>query len=106
VHAVERQLRRGDFLLRFDRADDFGLPETAFVVCALWWVQAPALIGEHQRAREEFERLLARRNRFGLLSEYFDPVSGELWGNFPQTYSMVGIVMCAMRLSARWDDAF
>ena len=30
----------------------------------------------------------------------------ELWGNFPQTYSMVGIIMCAMRLSRRWDDAF
>ncbi len=103
VEAVERQLRRGDFLLRYDRADDFGLPETAFVVCTFWWVQALALIGERDRARAEFERLLARRNRFGLLSEDIDPATGELWGNFPQTYSMVGIVMCAMRLSSAWE---
>ena len=54
----------------------------------------------------EFERLLAARNQFGLLSEDIDVQSGRLWGNFPQTYSMVGIIMCAMRLSRRWDDAF
>jgi GH15 family glucan-1,4-alpha-glucosidase len=106
VRAIERQLRRGDFLLRYDRADDFGLPETAFLVCTFWWVQALALIGERARAREEFERLLACRNRFGLLSEDIDAASGELWGNYPQTYSLVGIIVCAMRLSRRWDDAF
>jgi hypothetical protein len=33
------------------------------------------------------------------------PATGELWGNFPQTYSMVGIINGAVRLSARWDDA-
>lgn len=84
----------------------FGLPQTAFVVCTFWWIQALALVGERARAREEFEKLLSRRNRFGLLSEDSDPLTGELWGNFPQTYSLVGIIMCAMRLSARWDDAF
>jgi len=106
VEAVERQLRRGDFLLRYDRPDDFGAPETAFLVCTFWWIQALALLGERDRAREEFERLLRCRNRFGLLSEDIDFRSGELWGNFPQTYSMVGIISCAMRLSTRWDDAF
>ena len=37
--------------------------------------------------------------RVGLLSEDTDPRTGELWGNFPQTYSMVGIINAAMRLS-------
>ena len=49
--------------------------------------------------------LLACRNHVGLLSEDLAPATGELWGNFPQTYSMVGIVNGAMRLSAPWDDA-
>jgi GH15 family glucan-1,4-alpha-glucosidase len=106
VYAIEKCLRRGDFLLRYDRPDDFGSPETAFLVCTFWWIQALAQIGETSRAREEFERLLACRNRFGLLSEDIDVGTGQLWGNFPQTYSMVGVIMCAMRLSTRWDDAF
>jgi GH15 family glucan-1,4-alpha-glucosidase len=53
-----------------------------------------------------FEKVLARRNRHGLLSEDIDPVSGELWGNFVQTYSMVGLIVAAMRLSLPWDEAF
>ena len=106
VEAIGRQLRRGDFLLRYDEPDDFGAPETAFVVCTFWWVLALAHLGERERARDLFGQLLARRNRFGLLSEDIDPRSGELWGNFPQTYSMVGVIACAMRLSVRWDEAF
>jgi GH15 family glucan-1,4-alpha-glucosidase len=104
VRAIGRQLRRGDFLLRYDGADDFGEPQTAFVVCAFWHIQALAAIGERTRARELFERVLARRNRFGLLPEDIDPATGELWGNFPQTYSMVGIIGCAMDLSERWEQ--
>jgi hypothetical protein len=30
--------------------------------------------------------------------------SGELWGNFPQTYSMVGLINGAVRLSLPWDQ--
>jgi GH15 family glucan-1,4-alpha-glucosidase len=49
--------------------------------------------------------LLARRNHVRLLSEDIDPTTGELWGNFPQTYSMVGIIVAAMRLSIGWENA-
>ena len=105
VAAVESHLRRGDFLLRYDRPDDFGPPETAFLVCTLWWIQSLAMLGERERARAEFEKVLACRNRFGLLAEDIDVGTRELWGNFPQTYSMVGIIMCAKRLSRQWDDA-
>ena len=47
--------------------------------------------------------MLASRNPLGLLSEDTHPVTGEMWGNFPQTYSMVGIINAAVRLSAPWD---
>jgi GH15 family glucan-1,4-alpha-glucosidase len=53
-----------------------------------------------------FERLLGCRNRHGLLAEHLDPVSGEQWGNFVQTYSMVGLITSAIRLSVPWDRAF
>ncbi len=53
-----------------------------------------------------FEHILTCRNSLGLLSEDIDPLTGELWGNFPQTYSMVGLIKCAMRLSESWEEAF
>ena len=73
--------------------------------CSFWRVDALARIGRRDEARAAFEALLARRNTMGLLSEDLDPVTGELWGNFPQTYSMVGIINGAVRLSAPWDTA-
>ena len=105
VEALERSLADGPFMRRYEAADDFGVPETAFNVCAFWRVDALARIGRIEQARASFEALLAHRNPMGLLSEDIDPKTGELWGNFPQTYSMVGIINCAMQLSAPWDTA-
>ena len=106
VRAIEQRLRRGDFLLRYDEQDDFGYPETAFLVCTQWWVLALAALGETERAREIFGKLLAIRSPLGLLSEDVDPKTGELWGNYPQTYTMVGLIQCALRLSRPWEDAY
>lgn len=106
VDAIERHLRRGDFLLRYDEEDDFGRPETAFLVCTLWWILALAQMGRKDRARELFLHVLEKRNHLGLLSEDVDHSTGEQWGNFPQTYSMVGLIQCAARLSIPWEDAY
>jgi GH15 family glucan-1,4-alpha-glucosidase len=105
VEAIGRRLGRDGLLLRYDAPDDFGAPKTAFTVCTFWHIDALAAIGRKDEAREMFEKLLARRNSVGLLSEDIDPASGELWGNFPQTYSMVGIIIAAMRLSKGWEHA-
>jgi GH15 family glucan-1,4-alpha-glucosidase len=106
VAALERELRRGPYLLRYSAPDDFGAPLTAFNICTFWYISALAAQGRREEARELFETMLARRNRLGLLSEDLDPSSGELWGNFPQTYSMVGLINAAMRLSRSWEEAF
>ena len=103
---VERRLRRGDYMFRYDAPDDFGAPETAFNVCTFWYIDALAAVGRVEEARALFENMLARRNPMGLLSEDLDPATGELWGNFPQTYSMVGLINSAMRLSKPWEEAF
>jgi GH15 family glucan-1,4-alpha-glucosidase len=105
VGALERTLCDGPCMRRYEGEDDFGRPVSAFNVCSFWRVDALARIGRRNEAREAFEALLARRNAVGLLSEDLDPKSGELWGNFPQTYSMVGIINGAVRLSAPWDSA-
>ena len=104
--AVERQLKHGDWLYRYRHPDDFGTPVTAFTICAFWYVNALAAAGRIEEAREHFHRLLEHRTPLGLLSEDIDPDTGELWGNFPQTYSMVGIINCAVRLSRPWEDVF
>ena len=106
LRAVERQLRRGDFLLRYDEEDDFGRPDAAFLVCTLWWILALAQTGEKARARALFEKVLSRRNHLGLLSEDVSLDGAQLWGNFPQTYSMVGLIQCAARLSISWEEAY
>lgn len=104
VEAIGEQLMRDDFLLRYAQPDDFGAPETSFTICNFWHVDALAAIGRGEEARELFEKLLARRNPLGLLSEDLHPKTGELWGNFPQTYSMVGLIHSAMRLSKSWSE--
>ena len=106
VAAVEQDLKRGDFIFRYVERDDFGEPENAFLVCSFWYVNALAVLGRRDQARLLFEKLLACRNRHGLLAEHIDPKTGEQWGNFVQTYSMVGLINSAIRLSLRWDQAF
>ena len=106
VRAIGKELRRGDFVFRYTTADDFGTPANAFLVCTFWYINALAAIGERDEARRLFEQVLACRNRHGLLAEHIDPNSREQWGNFVQTYSMVGLISSAIRLSQRWDQAF
>ncbi len=103
VAAVERELKRGPHLFRYAKADDFGQPENAFIVCTFWYIDALIAQGRRTEARELFENMLACRNHLGLLSEDIDPDTHELWGNFPQTYSLVGLINCAMKLSKSWE---
>ncbi|MGA3158268.1 MAG: glycoside hydrolase family 15 protein [Steroidobacteraceae bacterium] len=104
LKAIESELVVDGAVMRYRVADDFGVPSNAFTVCTFWYVNALARTNQRARAREVFEGLLSRSNHFGLLSEDIDPRSGELWGNFPQTYSMVGIINSAVRLSRSWDQ--
>ena len=104
VDALETSLCDGPYMRRYEAPDDFGKPETAFNICTFWRIDALARIGRKEQAREIFAAMLACRNHLGLLSEDTHPVTGEMWGNFPQTYSMVGVINAAVRLSAPWDN--
>ena len=106
VAMVEKELKHGDLIYRYRKEDDFGRPETAFLVCTFWYIDALAALGRRDEARDLFEKMLSYRNPHGLLSEDVDPKDLELWGNFPQTYSMVGLIHSALRLSNSWENAF
>ena len=102
VEAVERELMRDGFLLRYDTAaSEDGLPpgEGAFLACSFWLVDAWLMIGRREEAEALFERLLAVRNDLGLLAEEFDPRAGRLCGNFPQAFSHIGLINAAFNLS-------
>jgi GH15 family glucan-1,4-alpha-glucosidase len=66
-------------------------------------MEALHLAGREEEARNLFETMLSHRTKSGLLSEDLDFNNGELWGNFPQTYSLVGIINCATLLSRPWS---
>jgi len=103
LNAVEAGLRRGSHMLRYATEDDFGLPRSAFNVCTFWLIEALHATGRTEEARVLFEEMLSRRTAAGLLSEDIDPETGELWGNYPQTYSLVGLISCAVKLSKPWS---
>jgi GH15 family glucan-1,4-alpha-glucosidase len=106
VAAMERELVREKHVMRYASEDDFGLPVTAFLICRFWLIDALWSLGRREAARDLFTDALDHRNRYGLLSEDVDPRTGELWGNFPQTYSMAGLILSAMRLSRSWEDRY
>ena len=104
--AMERELMREKHVMRYAGEDDFGLPVTAFLICRFWLIDALWSLGRREAARDLFTDALEHRNRYGLLSEDVDPKTGALWGNFPQTYSMAGLILSAMRLSRSWEDRY
>ncbi|HEX5458957.1 MAG TPA: glycoside hydrolase family 15 protein [Steroidobacteraceae bacterium] len=109
LRAIEEKLLiDGEFVLRYESADPVdGLPagEGAFLACSFWLIDNYILQGREAEARKIFERLLSRCNDVGLLAEEFDPVTGRMLGNFPQAYSHVGLINCALNLSRRAGPA-
>ena len=105
LKALEAELRRGSNFMRYARADDLGRPETAFNFCTFWFIEGLHLIGETDEARGLFEEMLARRNHAGMLSEDVSLTDGTLWDNYPRTYSLAGLINCAMLLSRPWSSA-
>ena len=50
------------------------------------------------------ERVRGIKSPLGLLSEDVEPSSGEMWGNFPQAYSHVGLIHAAFAAAPRWGE--
>ena len=101
---MEKSLKAdGGLFYRYKHADDFGEPETTFLICAYWYVEALACVGRLDEAIEYFDNLNGYCNHLGLLSEDVDSKTGNQWGNFPQAYSHVGQVNAAYRISKKLD---
>jgi len=102
VAAIERHLLVDGYVLRYHSArTEDGLPpgEGAFLACSFWLADAYVLLGRIEDAWRLFERLVARCNDVGLLSEEYDPSIDRLLGNFPQAFSHVALVNTAANLT-------
>jgi len=105
IAALEKELltEKGLFY-RYKHYDDFGFPESTFLVCAFWYVDALACVGRIDDAIRHLDQLLTFGNHLGIFSE--DATSdGSQWGNFPQTYSHVGLINAACRIGRKLDRA-
>jgi GH15 family glucan-1,4-alpha-glucosidase len=103
IDAIRKHLGSDDLIYRYDTRTDDGLPpgEGAFLPCSFWLVEALEMAGRHEEARDVFEKLIARVNDVGLLSEEIDVESGAFLGNFPQALTHIGLVNAAICLSEK-----
>jgi GH15 family glucan-1,4-alpha-glucosidase len=99
----ELKLSEPGFLYRYKRSDDFGLPQSAFVICSFWAVQAYAAMGDTASASAIMKQASFAANGLGLFSEHFLPGKMQQCGNFPQAYSHVGQINAAFSISPPWE---
>jgi GH15 family glucan-1,4-alpha-glucosidase len=73
--------------------------EGAFGLTTFWMIDALAMSGRLDEAREMFDGVARRANHVGLYSEEFDPDSGAFLGNFPQAFTHIGFINSAVYIA-------
>ncbi len=104
VKAIEKELSNDGLLYRYKNEDDFGLPSSSFTICTFWFINSLFKIGEEEKALALFNKLLGYSNHLGLFSEDIDFKTKRLLGNFPQAYSHLAMIECAINFSKRHDE--
>jgi GH15 family glucan-1,4-alpha-glucosidase len=100
VRAVQRELTTpdGELVFRYRTPDGLEGEEGAFSICTFWLAEALCRIGDRPQAERIFRRMLGHANHLGLYSEEIDPATGEFLGNFPQGFTHIGLIRCALAL--------
>ncbi|NNC62092.1 MAG: glycoside hydrolase family 15 protein, partial [Eudoraea sp.] len=76
-------------------------PSSSFTICTFWFINSLFKIGEEEKAQELFDRVLSYSNHLGLFSEDIDFKTKRLLGNFPQAYSHLALIECAINFSQK-----
>ncbi len=100
VKAIEKDLMNDGLLFRYRNKDDFGFPSSSFTVCSFWYINSLYKIGEKEKSKNYFEKILKYSNHLGLYSEDLDFKSKRLLGNFPQAYSHLALIDCALNFNS------
>ncbi|WP_394750584.1 glycoside hydrolase family 15 protein [Spongiimicrobium salis] len=104
VRAIGDELSNDGLLYRYKNKDDFGLPSSSFTICTFWYINSLFKIGEEEKALVQFKKLLGYSNHLGLYSEDIDFKSKRLLGNFPQAYSHLALIECAINFSNKAQE--
>jgi len=86
------------------KSNETSVTKTARILHTLWYIRALARCNRKKEGRDIFEFVLSAANRCGIFSDSIDVHTGELWGNFPMTSVMGGILQCAQVLSKKWME--
>ncbi|HAA13015.1 MAG TPA: glycosyl hydrolase [Cytophagales bacterium] len=104
LRVLEEELRTDEGLFyRYKHEDDFGKPESTFLICSFWYMEALAMVGRVEEATDVFDNVLKYANHLGLLAEDVNEKDGSQWGNYPQAYSHVGLMNAAYRIAKKVD---
>lgn len=101
IRAIEEDLMHRGFLRRYRTqtgVDGLAGDEHPFLACSFWLVSAYAAAGRRDDAHALMDRLCARANDVGLLSEEYDVDGDRMAGNFPQAFSHLTLVQAALAL--------
>tara|TARA_R110000796_G_scaffold35017_3_gene90135 strand:+ start:106971 stop:108773 length:1803 start_codon:yes stop_codon:yes gene_type:complete len=101
VLAIEKDLCNNGLMYRYKNEDDFGEPSSSFTICTFWFINSLFKIGQEEKALKHFEQLLSYSNHLGLFSEDIDFKTKRLLGNFPQAYSHLALIECAINFSKK-----
>jgi len=90
-------------IYRYRAHDDFGDTHATFLICTYWYIECLVCLGFLDEAEEVLAIVVGHVNHVGLLSEDLSSEDGGQWGNFPQTYSHVGLINTVARLAKKRD---
>ena len=88
---------------RYRAHDDFGETHATFLICTYWYIESLICLGFLEEAEKVLNNIIVHGNHVGLLSEDLSSEDGGQWGNFPQTYSHVGLINTVSRLARKRD---
>lgn len=96
-------LTKEGMIYRYRATDDFGETHATFLICTYWYIESLICLGFLNEAEDILNNIIKHGNHVGLLSEDLSADDGSQWGNFPQTYSHVGLINTVSRLARKRD---
>jgi pentatricopeptide repeat protein len=93
IDAIRRELHAGGPL--FYRYSGMKEEENAFLACSFWMVEALALAGRTDEARQIMDEMVELGGPLMLYSEEMEPDGHALVGNFPQALTHLALINAA-----------